>query len=130
MPLALQAFGLGQVAHGLKALFIPPFLPEEAIGFFLPYIILVTPDCRGFSIIEMNEPTFTFLVDADSVKVLDCQPKKLNSLSSFNQYIYSLPTCTVFAVVHTWAIALCSFSRMIGRTVSRGKSHGLAPLQA
>ena len=45
MPLALQAFGLGQVAQGLKALFIPPFLPEEAIGFFLPYIILVTPKC-------------------------------------------------------------------------------------
>jgi len=103
LPIALHFFGFGQVAQGLKALFIPPLL-AEAVGFFLPYIILIAPNCRGFSIIEMNEPTFTFLVDADPIKVLDCQPKKLNCFSSFNQYIYRLPTCTVFAVVHTWAI--------------------------
>ena len=45
MPLALQALGLGQVAQGLKALFIPPFLPEVIgfffiIGFLFPYIIV------------------------------------------------------------------------------------------
>jgi hypothetical protein len=51
MPLALQALGFGQVAHGLKALFIPPFLPEEAIGFLLvigflfPYIIVRLSIC-------------------------------------------------------------------------------------
>jgi hypothetical protein len=44
MPLALQALGLGQVAQGLKALFIPPFLPL-VIGFFLPYIMIKSFIC-------------------------------------------------------------------------------------